>query len=483
MKKLEVVIGVIVATLFAATAFLAISVVAALLYSGPATTVIAYTPVPDPGPSPAAPAPAAETGGLSLAAGERSWGQCKACHTITKDGRNGTGPNLWGILDGPVAARDFAYSPALAALSGQIWDATLMERFLESPKGVAPGTKMAFAGMRKAQDRANLIAWMSQQSETPAPMDLAAGTEAPPPAESGADVAAKDWTEAEIRALYDQFAWLNPPVRPNDNTEDAKARAAEIASVLPGMDYEAARFHPLHYPPASLTASNAECLACHQEILTSKPRAASLAGVQADATLAWYQTLDTYEGAQESFHYRHLQSDFARATMNLQCVFCHKGNDPREETPDMIVGREAHTAPEIPEFTLRKMVNPSTTCLACHGAFPAEVMGLEGHWHDLREGFEYEAGVNGCLSCHEETFRTTRHLVDYLKAGNIEALARMGSSDSCYGCHGGRQWFRIPYPYSRNPWPGMDTDVPDWAAGRPTRSDPAHAFTPTAPAQ
>ena len=84
------------------------------------------------------------------------------------------------------------------------------------------------------------------------------------------------------------------------------------------MDYEAARFHPLHFPPESLTASNEECLVCHAEILTHRPGEESLAGVPRSASIAWYQTLDTFSGGQESFHHRHVLSDFAQLTMNLR---------------------------------------------------------------------------------------------------------------------------------------------------------------------
>ena len=124
-----------------------------------------------------------------------------------------------------------------------------------------------------------------------------------------------------------------------------------------------------------------------------------------------------------------------------------------------------------PAFTLRKTVNPTETCLRCHGSFPAEPMGLSGSWHENREALETAETPNGCLSCHAETFRTVRHRVNYLKAAEIEKLAK-NSSDTCYGCHGGRQWYRISYPYPRHAWPGMPEEMPDWAEDRPTESDP-----------
>ena len=45
------------------------------------------------------------------------------------------------------------------------------------------------------------------------------------------------------------------------------------------------------------------------------------------------------------------------------------------------------------------------------------------------------------------------------------------SADACHGCHGGRAWYRISYPYARTPWPDMPTEVPEWAKSRPTQSE------------
>ena len=105
-------------------------------------------------------------------------------------------------------------------------------------------------------------------------------------------------------------------------------------------------------------------------------------------------------------------------------------------------------------------------------------MGFEKgqRWHQLRDDLETADTPNGCLSCHAEQFRTVRHQVSYLKPDAIEAAAQAGSSDTCYGCHGGRSWYRNSYPYPRHPWPGMDAAVPDWAKSRPTASDSRYAI-------
>lgn len=234
-------------------------------------------------------------------------------------------------------------------------------------------------------------------------------------------------------------------------------------------DYEKGRWHRSHFKPAIDKASNELCLSCHEEILKHKPRKSSLVGISSERVLGWYQTLDTYVGKQESFHARHLTTSYAKQVMNLKCNFCHQGNDPREEAPGSNANDQNATG-----FTLRKMVNPSTTCLRCHGTFPYKNMvGLEGPWPKARKDLEDQETPNGCLSCHAETYRTVRHQVSYLNADTIEKLAKK-SSDVCYGCHGGRAWYRINYPYPRTPWPNMKDvveETPKWALKRPTHSE------------
>jgi hypothetical protein len=239
----------------------------------------------------------------------------------------------------------------------------------------------------------------------------------------------------------------------------------------PVRSYDAAVWDPIHFKPAIETAADSQCLACHQEVLNSQVRKTSPAGLAAKDALAWYQTLDTYSGDQQTFHQRHITSAFATQVMDLKCNFCHRGHDPREEMP----GSSA-TTKDLGAYAFRKVVDPSETCLLCHGAFPYQNMeGLTGPWHEQRADFEDASAPetrNGCLVCHdpESGFRSERHKVSYLRADAIERLAKESSSDVCYGCHGGRAWYRISYPYPRTPWPGMAEETPDWAKGRPVQS-------------
>jgi cytochrome c len=94
------------------------------------------------------------------AAGEKVFGKCKACHKL--DGSDGTGPHLNGVVGRAKAASPgFAYSEVLAGMAGDSWTPANLNGFLENPKGYAPGTKMSFAGLPKAEDRANVIAYLT----------------------------------------------------------------------------------------------------------------------------------------------------------------------------------------------------------------------------------------------------------------------------------------------------------------------------------
>ncbi|NNE87927.1 MAG: cytochrome c family protein [Silicimonas sp.] len=96
------------------------------------------------------------------AAGERLWRQCQACHKL-EQGANGTGPYLTGVVGRQVAsAQGYAYSGSLVEVA-DVWTPENLNGFLANPKGYAPGTKMAYNGMSKIEDRANLIAWLEGQ--------------------------------------------------------------------------------------------------------------------------------------------------------------------------------------------------------------------------------------------------------------------------------------------------------------------------------
>jgi cytochrome c len=103
-------------------------------------------------------------------AGKAVTKNCTSCHTFDKGGKNGVGPNLWGIVNNKRAhAEGFGYSPAMQGAGGS-WDYEHINQFVANPKGAVPGTRMAFAGLRRAEDRANLIAYLRTLSDNPAPL-------------------------------------------------------------------------------------------------------------------------------------------------------------------------------------------------------------------------------------------------------------------------------------------------------------------------
>ncbi|MFK7841053.1 MAG: cytochrome c family protein [Sphingorhabdus sp.] len=141
------------------------------------------------------------------AAGEKVFGKCAACHTINQGGANGIGPNLWDSMGKPHGhVAGFAYSDALKSVGGN-WDWTAMDAWLTSPRKYANGTKMTFAGLGKAQDRANLMVYMNAQGSN-IPLPAAPIVEEPEEeevvdaaeAEAGADAEAQEAVEADAAA-------------------------------------------------------------------------------------------------------------------------------------------------------------------------------------------------------------------------------------------------------------------------------------------
>ncbi len=95
-------------------------------------------------------------------AGARAWLQCRACHTLGAAEPDKVGPNLHGILGARAASRrpDFAYSPALKR-SGVVWNEETLDRWIENPEEVIPGTRMAYAGLSDPERRRALIAFIA----------------------------------------------------------------------------------------------------------------------------------------------------------------------------------------------------------------------------------------------------------------------------------------------------------------------------------
>jgi cytochrome c len=120
--------------------------------------------------------------------GEQVFKKCAACHNADKGGPNQLGPNLWGVVGAPIGeGRGFAWSDALGKHGGT-WDWDSLGKWLHNPKAFAPGTKMTFAGLSKPEDRADVIAFLNQHSDSPKPMPAApAATAEATPAAGGAE--------------------------------------------------------------------------------------------------------------------------------------------------------------------------------------------------------------------------------------------------------------------------------------------------------
>lgn len=116
------------------------------------------------------------------AKGEAVYAKCAACHTINAGGANGIGPNLYAVMGTAIGGHvpSFAYSDALKSHGGN-WDWANMDAWLTSPRRFANGTKMSFAGLSSAEDRANLMVYLNAQgSNLPLPAAPAADAAAAP---------------------------------------------------------------------------------------------------------------------------------------------------------------------------------------------------------------------------------------------------------------------------------------------------------------
>ena len=105
--------------------------------------------------------------------GQQIFNKCAACHNADKGGPNQLGPNLWNVIGEPIGqGKGFPFSDALSKVGGT-WNWDNLNHWLSSPRNMAPGTKMTFAGLGDPQDRANVIAFLNQHSDAPKPLPTA----------------------------------------------------------------------------------------------------------------------------------------------------------------------------------------------------------------------------------------------------------------------------------------------------------------------
>ena len=217
-----------------------------------------YHPIEDRGPGYALPEPegTAEHGGptepeapatpigVLLASADPVQGaddarKCAGCHTFTDGGANGTGPNLWAVVERPIASHaGYQYSPEMVAHAQEVptWTYDELNLFLISPKGRVPKTKMGFAGVKDDAERANIIAYLSTLSPSPvpfpppdAPAEAAAPAEgeAPPTEAAAAEAAPAEAAPADAPAAEAAPAEAAPAEAPSTETNTAPTPATE----------------------------------------------------------------------------------------------------------------------------------------------------------------------------------------------------------------------------------------------------------------
>ena len=103
--------------------------------------------------------------------GAKIFKKCAACHSIAQGGGNKIGPALWGILGRKAGSiSDYKYSKAMVA-HGKLWSFEEMNGFLTKPKDWVKGTKMSFVGLKNAKDRAAVILYMNENTDSPLPLN------------------------------------------------------------------------------------------------------------------------------------------------------------------------------------------------------------------------------------------------------------------------------------------------------------------------
>jgi cytochrome c len=141
-----------------------------------------------------------------LKAGEAAFAKCQSCHNVANGGANGTGPNLWGVIgQKPGSHAGFAYSAAMTDFGTKhaVWDDTQMYEFLKAPQKYISGTKMSFVGLKKSEDRVNMIAYLRAQGGTlpvPAPTPAAAAPAGAAPTDAAPAAGAAPAAPAEVPA-------------------------------------------------------------------------------------------------------------------------------------------------------------------------------------------------------------------------------------------------------------------------------------------
>lgn len=194
--ELNKIIGAILGTLLfvMGVGFIAEGIYAPITNNGPGYDL--PKPVASSGtPAPAAPKVPLATllANASAESGSKIVKKCQACHNFTEGGTNKTGPDLYNVVDRPIASHPgYTYSDALNKLKDQKWTYANLDKWLLSPKAFAPGTHMTFVGIEDDKDRADVLAYLQTLSHNPVPFPApapAAGKPAPAAGDKAAPAA------------------------------------------------------------------------------------------------------------------------------------------------------------------------------------------------------------------------------------------------------------------------------------------------------
>jgi cytochrome c len=127
--------------------------------------------------------------------GAKVFKKCQSCHSVENGGKNGTGPNLWNVVGNTAGSHDgFSYSAAMSGM-GVEWSYEELDGFLTKPAKYLSGTKMAFVGLKKAEDRAAVIEYLRLNADSPLALPLPAAI----PETEKAEMEAPDMETPEIK--------------------------------------------------------------------------------------------------------------------------------------------------------------------------------------------------------------------------------------------------------------------------------------------
>ncbi|WP_306260686.1 cytochrome c family protein [Pararhizobium sp. IMCC21322] len=181
--------------------------------------------------------------------GESVAKKCAACHSFDEGGANKVGPNLWNIVNATPAARDgFKYSAAMEAYGDEnVWAYENLNNFLAAPKKYLKGTSMGFVGLKKPDERADMIAYLRSLSNAPAALPVVE----PAAAEMPADDAATEEAAGEAAPAAET---TDAP----SAEEPAAAETAEPEAAMPEATAPEAAMPETNMPETNMEAPAAE---------------------------------------------------------------------------------------------------------------------------------------------------------------------------------------------------------------------------------